>query len=313
MIHQPVLLREVIEYLDPKPGENFVDCTIGGGGHTAAILERNKPNGRVLGIEIDLELYKKLQAAETKNQKPKTKNRLILVCDSFVNLKKIVEEYNFKPVNGILLDLGLSSWHLEESGRGFTFRKNEPLIMRYGSPHKSERLSPTFVGTPENLTAGQIVNNWPEEELVRIFRDYGQERFARTIAYRIVRERAIKPIKTTFELVALIKRSVPPKYRYGRIHFATRIFQALRIAVNSELENLEKVLPQAMEILEKEDRLVVISFHSLEDRIVKNFLRAQAKEERLKILTKKPVTPSETEVFKNPRSRSAKLRAALIT
>lgn len=290
MIHNPVLLKEVLEYLAPQPGENFVDCTIGGGGHTTVILRKNGPNGKVLGVDQDKQLLEKLKANK----------RLILVNDSFVNLREIIEEYNFRPVHGVLLDLGLSSWHLEKSGRGFTFRKNEPLIMQYESGIKNK-----------TLTAREIINNWPEEELVRIFKDYGQERFARPIAYRIVRERAIKPIKTTFELVDIIKRSVPSKYRYGRIHFATRIFQALRIAVNNELEDLEKVLPQAIEILEKKGCLVVISFHSLEDRIVKNFLRAQAKEERLKILTKKPVTPSETEVFKNPRSRSAKLRAAI--
>lgn len=289
-VHQPVLLKEVLEYLSPKPGENFVDCTVGGGGHTAAILKKNRPKGKVLGIDHDEEILKKL----------KVNGRLILVCDNFVNLKNIVKEYNFKPVHGILLDLGLSSWHLEKSGRGFSFQKDEPLLMNYESEIKNKI-----------LTAREIVNNWPEEELVKIFREYGEERFARRIANQILKTRTVEPIKTTFQLVNIIKRVIPPKYRYSRIHFATRTFQALRIAVNRELENLKKVLPQALELLEKEGRLVVISFHSLEDRIVKNFMRGSAKEEHLKILTKKPIISSEEEIKLNPRSRSAKLRAAI--
>jgi len=290
-MHIPVLPKEVIEYLDPKPNENFIDCTIGEGGHTTAILERNKPKGKVLGIEIDPELYQKLKSrmAEIRNSKLETRNRLILVNDSYVNLAETVRKQRFKPVSGILFDLGFSSWHLEESGRGFSFEKNEPLDMRYN---------------PENpLTAEKIVNNWSEREIEKILREYGEERFTKRIAREIIQERKIKPIKTTFQLVETIKKSTPIWYHHRRIHPATRTFQALRIAVNDELNNLKKALPQAVEILEKDGRLAVISFHSLEDRIVKNFFR-----ENLKILTKKPIRPSLEEIEINPRSRSAKLR-----
>ncbi len=303
MIHQPVLLKEVLKFLDPKTGENFIDCTIGGGGHTAAILKKNEPEGKVLGIETDIELYKKLQAAEIKNQKShayrqagKIKNRLVLVNDSFTNLEKIIKEHEFGPVNGVLLDLGLSSWHLEKSGRGFTFKKDEPLLMNFG---------------PSKLIAREIINQWSEEDLGMIFGDYGQERFARRIALKIVQGRKFKPIKTTFQLVETIKRAIPKKYRYGRIHFATRTFQALRIVVNEELDGLKKVLPQALRVLARRGHLIVISFHSLEDRIVKIFLRDMAREEQLEILTKKPVVPSQEEIVLNSRSRSAKLRAAI--
>jgi len=274
MIHKPVLQKEVLEYLKPEPNKNFIDATIGGGGHTAAILERIKPNGKVLGIEIDSDLYKKLRI--------KKHDRLILINDSYSNLKRIIRKYKLEPVNGILLDLGMSSWHLEESGRGFTFLKDEPLDMRYSLDN--------------NLTAGEIINKYSQEEIERILKEYGQERFAGRIARKIVLER---PIKTTFQLKEIIKRS--------KVYSFSRIFQALRIAVNDELNNLKKVLPQAIEILAPKGKIVVISFHSLEDRIVKRFFK---EEKGIKIITKKPVTASEIEIKTNPCSRSAKLRAA---
>ena len=290
-MHIPVLQKEVLEIFDPKQNQNFIDCTIGEGGHSAAIIEKNGPEGKILGIEIDAELYQKLMAA-------KLKNRLILVNDSFVNLKEIVGKEDFKKVQGILFDLGMSSWHLEKSGRGFSFLKKEPLDMRYN---------------PQNpLTAGKIVNYWSAQEIEKILREYSQERFAKRIAREIVEERKNKPIQTTFQLVEIIKKSVPKNYERGRMHPATRTFQALRIAVNDELANLKKVLPQALKILEIGGRLVIISFHSLEDRIVKNFLREHS--DGLfgcKILTKKPTTPSQEEIKINPRARSAKLRAAI--
>ena len=291
MTHIPVLQKEVLKCLDPKPNENFIDCTIGEGGHSAAIIEKNGPEGKILGIEIDAELYQKLMAA-------KLKNRLILVNDSFVNLKEIVGKEDFKKVQGILFDLGMSSWHLEKSGRGFSFLKKEPLDMRYN---------------PQNpLTAGKIVNYWSAQEIEKILREYSQERFAKRIAREIVEERKNKPIQTTFQLVEIIKKSVPKNYERGRMHPATRTFQALRIAVNDELANLKKVLPQALKILEIGGRLVIISFHSLEDRIVKNFLREHSDGLfECKILTKKPTTPSQEEIKINPRARSAKLRAAI--
>jgi len=283
--------EEVIQLLNPKPGENFVDCTLGEGGHSMAILERNKPHGKVLGIDSDPEILEKLKL---KVKDADFKERLVLVCENFANLGTIIRKYDFKPVSGVLFDLGLSSWHLEESGRGFSFLRNEPLDMRYN---------------PSNaLTAEAIVNFWSLKEIEKILRLYGQERFSRRIAEEIVKSR---PLKTTVDLVMAVERATPSWYHRGRIHFATKTFQALRIAVNSELENLEKALPQALDIMESGGRLVVIAFHSLEDRIVKNFMRNKAKEGTLKILTKKPVRPSREEVAENPRSRSARLRAAV--
>jgi len=282
---------EVIRFLDPKPGEDFVDCTVGLGGHALAVLERTKPSGRVLGIDADPTILEKFRR---KVEGTEYEKRLVLVCDNFANLSEIVEKYAFRRVSGVLFDLGLSSWHLEESGRGFSFLRNEPLDMRY---------------SPENpLTAEAIVNFWSLRDLWRILRVYGQERFSRRIAEEIVRSR---PLRTTVDLVMAVERATPSWYHRGRIHFATKTFQALRIAVNNELENLEKALPQALDIMGKGGRLVVIAFHSLEDRIVKNFLKEKAKEGAVKILTKKPVRPSRAEVAENPRARSARLRAAL--
>jgi len=282
---------EVIRFLDPKPGEDFVDCTVGLGGHALAVLERTKPSGRVLGIDADPTILEKFRR---KVEGTEYEKRLVLVCDNFANLSEIVEKYAFRRVSGVLFDLGLSSWHLEESGRGFSFLRNEPLDMRY---------------SPENpLTAEAIVNFWSLRDLWRILRVYGQERFSRRIAEEIVRSR---PLRTTVDLVMAVERATPSWYHRGRIHFATKTFQALRIAVNNELENLEKALPQALDIMGKGGRLVVIAFHSLEDRIVKNFLKEKAREGAVKILTKKPVRPSRAEVAENPRARSARLRAAL--
>lgn len=300
-MHIPVLQKEVLKYLDPKPNENFVDCTIGEGGHTLAILEKNKPNGKVLGIEIDPVLYQKMRSRMVKIQ-----NRLILVNDSFVNLKEIVKRENFENISGILFDLGMSSWHLEESGRGFTFLKNEPLDMRY-----VKNLAGSGILVKKDLTAERIVNEWPEEKIKKILKEYGEERFAKKIAEEIVKRRKIKKIETTFQLVEIIKKATPIWYHHKKIHFATRTFQALRIAVNDELNNLKKTLPQVLNVLNPNGRLVIISFHSLEDRIVKNFFKESFQKGLLKILTKKPIRPSEEEIKINPRSRSAKLRAGI--
>ena len=323
-MHIPVLLNEVLEYLNPKPNENFVDCTFGGGGHAAAILEKIKPNGRLLGIDLDLDL---LKAAEAKSQKPKAKSRLVLVQDSFVNLKKIVEKNNFKSVNGILLDLGFSSWQMDESGKGFSFKKNEPLIMKYDFQKETLQTQNSKLSVCGGKTQNQnlklktslitehaaeyVVNVWPEKELVKIFQEYGEERFSRRIAEKLCQQRKIKAIKTTFQLVEIIRQAIPARFRHQRIHFATRVFQALRIVVNDELNNIKKVLPQTIEILEPNGKIAVISFHSLEDRIVKQFFKEQSKIGRLKIITKKPIVPTSGEVGKNPRSRSAKLRIAM--
>lgn len=308
-MHIPVLKKEVLQYLDPKPDENFIDCTLGQGGHAIGILERNKPNGKVLGIELDKDICDKLSLSKI--------DRLVLTNDSYTNLKKIVEKYSFRPVQGILFDLGMSSWHLEESGRGFTFLKDEPLDMRYSLEN--------------DLTAEEIINNYSQEKIEKILKEYGEERFAKRIAKRIIQTRPRK-IKSTFQLVEIIKKAVPGKRT--KIHPATRTFQALRIAVNDELNNLKKALFQAVEVLEKGGRIVIISFHSLEDRIVKNFFKEEAKKGSLRILTKKSnssiynhtlanqgsrakrkvlITPSQEEIKINRRSRSAKLRAATKT
>jgi 16S rRNA (cytosine1402-N4)-methyltransferase len=293
-MHIPVLQKEVIDYLDPKPNENFIDATIDGGGHSLTIIEKILPDGRLLGIDVDGEMIHRLKF---KIQNSKFKNNFVLVCDNFTNLKEIVKKYNFGPVKGILFDLGMSSWHLEESGRGFSFQKNEPLNMRYDESSK--------------LTAEEILNKWREEELEKILREYGQERFAQGIAKKIIETRRIRPIKTTFQLVEIIRRATPSWYHYQRRHFATKTFQTLRITVNDELETIKKGLSEALDVLEKEGRLVVISFHSLEDRIVKNFLKEKAKQGIIKIETKKPIKPCFEEIKINKRSRSAKLRAAM--
>jgi len=293
-LHIPVLQKEVIEYLAPKPNQNFIDCTIGEGGHAFAILEKILPNGKILGIDTTLELISKIQK-EIKN----FKKNFILVCDNFVYLKKIVKKQKFQKVKGILFDLGMSSWHLERSEKGFSFQKDEILDMRYSRQGEN------------GLTAEKIINNWPEKDLIKILREYGQEKFANRIAKEIIKARGVKPIKKTFHLVEIIKRATPFWYHRQKIHFATKTFQALRIVVNKELENLQKALPQALEILERKGRLVIISFHSLEDKIVKNFFRENSKKGLLKILTKKPINPSKIEVKINPRSRSAKLRAII--
>jgi len=296
-MHQPVLLKEVIEYLNPKSNENFIDSTVGEMGHSMAILEKNKPEGKVLGIEWDSEIIKKDKARILISNLQK---RIILVNDSFVNLKKIVaEKRNLKPFSGILFDLGLSSWHLEKSGRGFTFLKNEPLDMRYNKRKSAGE-----------LTAEKILNDWSPLEIENILKKYAQERFAKRISQEIERVRRKRRIKTTFQLVEIIKKATPSWYHKRKIHLATKTFQSLRIAVNNELDNLEKVLPDALEVLSAGGRLLVISFHSLEDRIVKNFFRKNSGS-KIKILTRKPIRPSFEEIKINPRSRSAMLRAAI--
>ena len=289
MTHVPVLQKEVLQYLAPKPGENVIDGTVGGGGHAQFILEKNGPDGRLLGIDWDLGQIKNSKLALQKYT-----DRILLIQDSCANIKNIVEKENFTPVHGILLDLGYSSWQLEQSEKGFSFQKNEPLDMRYGG---------------DELTAEKIINEYSELGIQKILEEYGEEKFAKQIAREIGRERKRKKIEMTFELVAVIEKAVPEKFKHGKIHCATRTFQALRIEVNHELENLKKVLPDAVSVLAPGGRLVVISFHSLEDRIVKDFFRQGSKTGTIKIMTKKPITAAEEEIAVNPRSRSAKLRA----
>jgi len=288
-MHKPVLLNEAVQYLNPQPGESFIDCTLGEAGHSLAILEKIQPGGKILGIDIDAESLKKIKPQQGLN----------LVHENFKNLKEIAEKNDFKKVNGVLFDLGLSSWQTEESGKGFTFKKDEPLIM--------------ILNGGQVVTAEEIINFWPEESLIKIFWEYGEERFARRIVQKIIQQRKLNPIKTTLQLFEIIKRSIPvSKTRRGTaVRVAARIFQALRIAVNDELKNLKTGLEQALAILEKNGRIVVISFHSLEDRIVKTFFKEKESTGKLKILTAKPITAGEAEIKANPRSRSAKLRAAM--
>jgi len=285
-IHKPVLLNEVIAILNPKPGEIFVDGTIGGGGHARAILERISPGGTLLGIDWDKNMIEKLKSSVSGR-----KSKVILVNDNYKNMAEILKKENLGKVDGVLLDLGFSSEQLENSGRGFSFRLNEPLLMNYSGEQKP---------------AHRILREYSEKQIEEIIKNFGEERNARRIA------RAIKknlPILTSKKLADVVARAVPGNYERGRIHPATRTFQALRIFVNQELENLKIFLESVPQILNPGGRLAIISFHSLEDRIVKNKFREWKEKGFAEILTKKPVRATFQEIKDNPRSRSAKLRA----
>lgn len=299
--HVPVLLKEASDALAVQAGGRYIDCTLGGGGHAAAILERSSPGGQLLGIDTDPDAIRTAQ-----DQLNKYGKSILLINDNFVNLKSICTKYNFYPVHGVLFDLGLSSLQLNRDERGFSFQHDAPLDMRF-NPN-------------QEVTAADIINTYSETELASLIWTYGEERYSRQIAHRIIQER---PIDTTSHLVQVIEQAVGG--RRGKIHPATRTFQALRIAVNHELDNLESALEQAVELLGYEGRLVVISYHSLEDRIVKQFMQREAKDcicppeamicacghkASLRILTTKVIVPSAAEVHINPRSRSAKLRVA---
>lgn len=286
-MHIPVLLKEVIEHLDAGPGKNYIDCTLNGGGHTREILKRNGPDGKVLGIEIDKEIFEKIEKEKIE--------RLVAVNDSYINIRNIAEKNGFDKVNGILFDIGMSSYHVDYAERGFSFNKDEPLIMNYST----------------GLTAEEILNEWREDEIEKILKEYGEEKFSKRIAKRIAEQRKKGRIKSTLQLVNIIKEATPGWYHHNKTHFATRTFQALRIKVNNELDNFRQALPEALDLLEKEGRLVVISFHSLEDRIIKEFLKEKEKNGEVKIITKKPIAPEDQEIQLNPRSRSSKLRAAI--
>ncbi len=282
-----------MDALSPKAGENFIDCTVGQGGHAKLILEANGPTGKVMGIDLD---PKQIENASRRLEA--FGDRLILVTNSYGNVTQIVKEQFVEPVHGILMDVGFSSWQIENAGRGFSFQTDEPLDMRF---------NPQL----QTVTAAEIINQWPEQDLADTIFTYGEERYARKIAKKIVEERRAARIITTFELARVIKEATPSNYWHGRIHYATRTFQAIRIAVNGELETLEKALPQAVELLAPGGRLAVISFHSLEDRIVKQFLKEEEKKGIIFIQTKKPIEAEEQERGENPRARSAKLRVAI--
>lgn len=301
-MHIPVLLNEVLQYLDPKPGDNFIDCTVGGGGHALAFLKMTVPGGKVLGVDRDADMVARLcEQAE----KLGIGDRLILTHGNFAEVLDIAARTNFSPVQGILFDFGMSSWQLEESGAGFSFQNIEPLDMRYDR-------------TGSANTAAEIVNSWPQEAIRRILWEFGEERYAGRFAKEIVSARKRKRIETTDQLVGILSRARPRRRGRDNLHFATRTFQALRIAVNEELENVEKGLRDAITLLFPGGRIAAISFHSLEDRRVKQIFREYSKAEEgfsatscaLKIITKKPVRPTREEIEENPRARSAKLRVA---
>ena len=301
MIHIPVLFQAVLDGLQIRPGGRYIDATVGGGGHAAGILAASSPNGRLLGLDRDPAAVEAAAA-----QLVSYTERVVLVHNSFTRLAEIARACDFVPADGILLDLGLSSLQLADPARGFAFMSEGPLDMRF---------DPTTGGP----TAADLVNELSAEELATLLYQYGEERQARRIAEAIV---AASPLHTTRELAAVVERATG---RRGRIHPATRTFQALRIAVNDELAALEAVLPQAVEVLAPGGRLAVISFHSLEDRLVKRFLRRESRDclcppeslictcdhrATLRVITRKPVRPTADEIAANPRSRSARLRVA---
>ena len=288
--HRPVLVKECLSFLQPKSRGIYVDCTLGLGGHSEKILEVCGEGAKVVGIELDKEA---IEVAESRLNK--FGSSLKIIRGSFADLGEILNSIRIEYVDGILLDLGVSSFQLENSKRGFSFLNDGPLDMR--------------MDRREVRTAATLVGGLGERELARIFRDFGEERLAKRIARAIVkvRERG-NGFERTLELAELVG-CIYGRRKYG-IHPATRVFQALRIAVNDELNNLKKILGIFDKYLRQGGRIVVISFHSLEDRIVKHALLGKAKEGRIKILTKKPITPSENEMLENPRSRSAKLRVA---
>ncbi len=304
--HTPVLLNEAMTYLRVKPGGIYIDGTVGGGGHAAEIARLMLPRGLLIGIDQDR------HAINASNEKLKEfKDNVVLVNDNFRNIKSIIEEKNIESVDGILLDLGVSSYQLDEGERGFSYMINSGLDMRMSEDNV--------------LTAEMIVNNWPENEIAKIIEEYGEERWAKRIAAFISKERLKKRIETSFELVEIIKAAIPASARREGPHPAKRTFQAIRIAVNDELNIIEDTIEAGVNALKPGGRICVIAFHSLEDRIIKNaYKRLEnpcicppripkcvcGKTPLIKIITKKPITASKNELENNPRSRSAKLRVA---
>ncbi|MES2436834.1 MAG: 16S rRNA (cytosine(1402)-N(4))-methyltransferase RsmH [Patescibacteria group bacterium] len=291
--HISVLLHEAIDGLDLKSGDILLDGTLGSGGHTEGVVKRHGDSIKIIALDADEDALarSKKRLAEYK------KSDITFVQENFRNLDKVLDTLKIEHVTKVLLDIGLSSNQFEESGRGFSFQKDEPLAM-------------TFKKNPseEDVTARVIVNEWSEETLNLILKGYGEEQFAYKIAKAIVATREEYPIETTGELVAIIDAVVPGWYKHRKMHFATKTFQALRIAANDELKALEEGIKKAFDKLEKNGRLAVISFHSLEDRIVKQFFKQKQTEGTAILLTKKPIIPSDEELEVNRRARSAKLR-----
>ncbi|MDQ3075553.1 MAG: 16S rRNA (cytosine(1402)-N(4))-methyltransferase RsmH [bacterium] len=292
-VHKTVLLKETIDglNLDTKKSGIVVDGTFGGGGHSIEIL-KNFPEVKIIAIDQDKSAWDK-----AKSKFVGLEDRVSFINGNFRDIAKVVHDLNIESVDGVLLDLGLSSDQLENAGRGFSFQKDEPLLM-------TMKQKPT----KKDVTAKDIVNTWSEETIANIIYGYAEEKLSRRIAKGIVDARQKKDINTTFELVEVIKNSVPAKYTKGKIHFATKTFQALRIAVNDELNALQQGLEEGFEILRNGGRMSVISFHSLEDRIVKNFFKKVKEEGRVILINKKPTIAGDVELKENKRARSAKLR-----
>ncbi|MDY6863370.1 MAG: 16S rRNA (cytosine(1402)-N(4))-methyltransferase RsmH [Thermodesulfobacteriota bacterium] len=302
--HKPVLLNEVIKALNCNPSGIYVDGTIGGGGHSREILKSCAPFGKLIGIDCDGQAL-----ALAKKNLEVFKDRLYLIKSDFVNIEQILKELNINELDGILLDLGASSYQIEDGNRGFSFIKNGPLDMRMDRSY--------------SLTASQIVNEFPPERLKSILKFYGEERWANKITSGIIRAREKREILTTTQLAEIVTNAIPKKSHPKKIHPATRTFQAFRIAVNRELEKIEEFIRESVTYLKKKGRIVIITFHSLEDRIVKFTYKSLSngcncppyfpecickKEKQVTILTSKPIIPSTYEIRDNPRARSAKLR-----
>ena len=287
-IHVPVLLKEVVEYLSIRQGGTYVDGTLGLGGHTEAILRASGPDGRVIGFDWD----DKAIALAGERLKPFGK-RLTIIRRNFAELSEGLAEAGVEAVDGVLIDVGVSSLQLDEGGRGFSFQKDEPLDMR--------------MDTRRSLTAAKLLAQSSEEELADIIYYLGEDRQARRIAQEIVAVRKKEPIVSSGQLADIVAKAIPSRFHPKRIHVATKTFQGIRIAVNTELENLARIIDCAVDFLKPEAVFCIISFHSLEDRIVKRRFREHA---LLEVVTKRPVTASKEEEMENPRARSAKLRVA---
>ncbi len=291
MIHRTVLLHESIDNLNLKIGRIYFDGTLGAAGHAQEVFKRFGNKVEIIGTDKNESAVKHAQDIFSKLGK----NHHFIISD-YRNIDVVLAKLGIKKVDAILLDLGLSSDELDASGRGFSFKNNEPLLMTF-SENKDQK-----------VTAEIILNNWKEETIADILYGYSDERYARRIARAVVEARKTKEIKMTDELVEIIRSAVPAVYTRGKIHFATKTFQALRIAVNDEITALKEGMAKGWEVLNIEGRMAIISFHSVEDREVKSFFRDKAKEKRGKLINKKPITPTEDEIQENPRSRSAKLR-----
>lgn len=300
MRHNPVLLKEIISAMELKQGAIFVDCNLGDGGHSEEVLKKLNGEVKIIGFDLDIEAIERAKSnlectglLKTDADHENSKGNFNPIKDNFRNLDKYVQP---ESADAVLFDLGLSSYELDESNRGFSFKKAEPLSMTFGEAKDAK------------FTAYDMVNGWDRENLTTIIQSYGEEKFAWRIAGGIVEARQTGKIENTAQLAEIIKKSVPVFYRIGRIHPATKTFQAIRITVNDELGSLEEALPKAFAALKKDGKLLVISYHSLEDRIVKRFMKDLSEKDEGKIETKKPMVPTDEEIRTNPRSRSAKLR-----